>query len=260
MFFSMPYSYSTLFIIIPFVFLGGIVDAVAGGGGLITLPAYLIAGLSPHHAIATNKLSSSIGTVVSTGRMIKNRCIDWGAAIPSAALAILGSLAGANLVLSIDEKIVRYVLLASLPLAAFFVLRKRNLDDAISEPVDRRRQLVIVLFISLLIGVYDGFYGPGTGTFLLLAYTQLGSMRLRIASGNVKFVNLSSNLGSLVVFLLHGQAILPLGLIAGVFGIAGHYIGAGILLKRGTQAVRPIILAVLGLLFCRVLFDLFTAA
>ena len=260
MFFAMPYSYSTLFWIAPMVFLGGLVDAVAGGGGLIALPAYLIAGLSPHHAIATNKLSSCIGTTVSTGRMIKNGCVDWPTAVPSAVLSVLGSMLGAKLILAVDERIVRYMLLGVLPLAAFFVLKKRDLDSAAPQSVDRRRQFLVALTASLAVGVYDGFYGPGTGTFLLLAFTQLGKMDLRTASGNVKITNLASNAGSLLVFLLNGQAVLPLGLIASLFGILGHYIGAGLLLKRGARFVRPVILCVLALLFCRVIYDLAVGA
>jgi len=116
-----------------------------------------------------------------------------------------------------------------------------------------------VLAFSLIVGMYDGFYGPGSGTFLLLAYTQLAGMSLRAASGNVKIANLSSNIGSVVVFLLNGQVIVPFGLIAGVFALCGHFLGAGLLLKKGVRIVRPIILAVLGLLFVRLIWDIVAA-
>lgn len=252
----MEYSWMTLIVIAPLVFLGGLVDAVAGGGGLIALPAYLIAGFSPHHAIATNKLSSSIGTAVSTGRMIKNKCIDWPTAIPSAVLAILGASLGARLILCIDERIIRYIVLIVLPFVALVVLRRRELSNAALGPVDRRMQFCVVLSASFAIGLYDGFYGPGAGTFLLLAFTQLAKMDLRTASGNVKIANLASNIGSLAVFLHRGQAVVPIGLVAALFGIMGHYIGAGILLKKGVKVVRPLIFAVLGLLLARVIYDL----
>lgn len=256
---TMDYSWTTLFLIAPLVFLGGFVDAVAGGGGLIALPAYLIAGFSPYHAIATNKLSSSIGTAVSTGRMIKNRCVDWATAIPSAILAVLGAMAGTRLILSIDERIIRYLLLIILPFAAFMVLQKRDLNDMATVEIDRKKQFLLVLVSSLIVGIYDGFYGPGTGTLLLLCYTQLAKMPLRIASGNVKISNLSSNIGSLIIFLLNGQAVVPIGLAAALFGIVGHYMGAGMLLKNGTKIVRPIIIGVLILLLIRVISDLIGA-
>lgn len=256
---TMDYSWTTLFLIAPLVFLGGFVDAVAGGGGLIALPAYLIAGFSPYHAIATNKLSSNIGTAVSTGRMIKNRCVDWATAIPSAILAVLGAMAGTRLILSIDERIIRYLLLIILPFAAFMVLQKRDLNDMATVEIDRKKQFLLVLVSSLIVGIYDGFYGPGTGTLLLLCYTQLAKMPLRIASGNVKISNLSSNIGSLIIFLLNGQAVVPIGLAAALFGIVGHYMGAGMLLKNGTKIVRPIIIGVLILLLIRVISDLIGA-
>lgn len=245
-----------LLIICPLVFAASLLDAVAGGGGLISLPAYLIAGLPPHNAIATNKLSSSIGTSASTARFIKNKCVDWPTAIPSGVLAVLGSIAGARLILAIDETAIRYIMLVLVPVLAFVVLKKRDLSVRELEPVSRRRQFLIVCLVALFVGMYDGFYGPGTGTFLLIAYTQLAKMPLKLAAGNVKIANLSSNVGSLAVFLLNGQAIIPLGLISAVFAVAGHFIGAGLLLKNGARVVKPFILVVLGLLFVRLIYDL----
>lgn len=252
----MHVTFWSLLIICPLVFAASLIDAVAGGGGLISLPAYLLAGLPPHNAIATNKLSSSIGTCASTARFIKNKCVDWPTAIPSAVLAILGSVAGAKLILAIDDNVIRYIMLVLIPVLAFVVLKKRDLSDESLEPVSRKRQFLVVCFAALFIGMYDGFYGPGTGTFLLLAYTQIAKLPLRLAAGNVKIANLSSNIGSLIVFLINGQTVVLIGLISAVFAIAGHFIGAGVLLKNGAKAVKPFILVVLGLLFIRLIYDL----
>ena len=255
----MTIPYCTLLIICPLVFAASLLDAVAGGGGLISLPAYLIAGLPPHNAIATNKLSSSIGTVASTARFIRNKCVDWPTAIPSAFLAVLGSIAGAKLILMIDDDAIRYIMLVLVPVLAFVVLKKRDLSTDELEPVSRKRQFLVVCVAALFVGMYDGFYGPGTGTFLLIAYTQLAKMPVRMAAGNVKIANLSSNIGSLAVFLINGQAILPIGLIAAVFAVAGHFIGAGVLLKNGAKVVKPFVLVVLSLLFVRLIYDLVVA-
>lgn len=249
----------TLLIICPLVFAGSLLDAVAGGGGLITLPAYLLAGIPPHNAIATNKLSSSIGTSASTIRFIKNKCVDWPTAIPSGILAVLGSIAGARLILTIDDNVIRYIMLGLIPLLAFVVLRKSDLEPETLEPVSRKRQFLIICSAALVVGMYDGFYGPGTGTFLLLAYTQLARLPLRLAAGNVKIANLASNIGSLAVFLLNGQALIPIGLISAVFAVAGHFIGAGILLKNGAKIVKPFVLTVLALLLIRLIYDLVIA-
>jgi uncharacterized membrane protein YfcA len=249
----------TLLIICPLVFAGSLLDAVAGGGGLITLPAYLLAGLPPHNAIATNKLSSSIGTSASTIRFIKNKCVDWPTAIPSAILAVLGSIAGARIILTIDDNVIRYIMLGLIPVLAFVMLRKRELEPETLAPVSRQRQFLVICTAALVVGMYDGFYGPGTGTFLLLAYTQLARLPLRLAAGNVKIANLASNIGSLTVFLLNGQALIPIGLISAVFAVAGHFIGAGILLKNGAKIVKPFVLTVLALLLIRLIYDLAVA-
>lgn len=249
-------SWQTIGIVVPLMFLGGLVDAIAGGGGLITLPAYLIAGLPPHRAIATNKLSVSIGMTASATRYIKNGYVDWALAVPSALLAVLGAMLGARLILLIDDDIIRYFLLIVLPVVALVVLRKRDLSAGARMPIPRRRQLAIICAASLVIGVYDGFYGPGAGTFLLLVFTQLARMPVEHASGNMKIANLAAGIGSLTVFLINRQPVIVLGLIGAVANLAGHYLGSGMVVKNGARIVRPIILVVLGLLFIRVIMDL----
>ncbi len=113
---------------------------------------------------------------------------------------MLGAVAGAHLVLAISDTVVRYVMLVLIPLLAFVVLKKRDLSEAECAAVSRKKQFIVILTAALIVGMYDGFHGPGTGTFLLLAYTQLAGLPLNRAAGNVKIANLSSNVGSLVVF------------------------------------------------------------
>jgi uncharacterized membrane protein YfcA len=136
--------------------LAGFVDAVAGGGGLISLPAYLIAGLAPHNAIATNKLSAFMGVSLSSARFYKNKMIDLKLALPSMALAVAGSAAGARLVLGVSDAAVRYMLLFALPAVAFFVLRKKDLDEH-AAPIARKKQWLVVLSASLVIGAVRRF-------------------------------------------------------------------------------------------------------
>ena len=124
----MDLELSAFLIVCPLVFLGGFVDSIAGGGGLITLPAYLIAGLPPHYAIATNKLSSLVGTSVAAFRMWRHKFIDIGFMLPAVIAALIGAAIGARLVLMIDERYLQYLLLIILPLTAFYVLRKKDYD------------------------------------------------------------------------------------------------------------------------------------
>lgn len=245
----------TFLIVCPMVFLASFVDAVAGGGGLISLPAYLFAGVPVHNAVATNKLSSSTGTVISTIRLCKNGHMDFLLAIPCILAALVGSAAGANIALLVSDAVLKIVLVILLPIIAYYVLQRRNLDPVGKKQISRKTQYLIAVPASLLIGMYDGFYGPGTGTFLILIYTGLVKMDVLKAAGNTKLVNLTSNLSALFVFLANGVVILPLGLAASVFSIAGHYIGAGMVMKNGSKLVRVIILAVVALLFVKIILE-----
>lgn len=238
------------------VFCASFMDAIGGGGGIISLPCYLLAGVPIHFALGTNKLSSCIGTVASTVRYVKNGCVDWVLAIPSIVLALIGSHFGTRLQLMVDERYLKFVLLIVLPVIAAILLKKKELPE-MRKPMNEWRRRGIIFLFSLLIGTYDGFYGPGTGTFLLLAFCYLGKIDVRTASGNVKLVNLSSNIGALATSLFAGKVLASLGLLAAVFAIAGQYLGAGLALKNGSKIVRPVILVVLALLVGKVLLELF---
>lgn len=252
----MELTIQTFLIVCPLVFLASFVDAVAGGGGLIALPAYLLAGVPMHNAIATNKLSSATGTVISTVRLCKNKFVDWGLAFPCISMALLGSYIGANLALMASDKLLKWMLIPVLPIVAFYVLKKKDLGQHDNADISRRAQWVIAGLCSLVVGCYDGFYGPGTGTFLLLLYTGLAKIDVGKAAGNMKLANLSSNVAAMVVFLFSGKILFPLGLAASVFSIAGHYVGAGMVMKNGSRIVRPLILVVIALLFVKIVFDL----
>ena len=240
------------------VFCASFVDAIGGGGGIISVPVYLLAGLPAHNALGTNKLSSCIGTAASTYRYLKNGFVDWALALPSIAFAILGAYFGTRLQIAVNEVYLKYVLLLVLPVVAFFLLKQKKFPDQPGR-ISPWAQRLIVCAAALVLGVYDGFYGPGTGTFLLLIFCNIAKMDIRTASGNVKVTNLSSNIGGVVTAALAGKVLFPIGLIAAVFSIAGHYIGAGMTIKNGTRVVRPVIFVVLGLLAIKVLAELFLA-
>ena len=120
--------------------------------------------------------------------------------------------------------------------------------------------MLISMAVALFLGVYDGFYGPGAGTFLLLVFCRLGKMDLRSASGNVKIVNLSSNIGAVVTSIMAGKVIFAIGLISAVFAFLGQYIGAGMMIKNGSKIVTPVIRSVLSLLFIRVILEMIGVA
>jgi hypothetical protein len=241
-------------IICPMLFLAGLVDSIGGGGGLISLPAYLLAGLPAHTAIATNKLSSTCGTSLTTVRFLRGGLVNLRLAVPSVAAAFLGSFLGARLSLLVDEQVMKTVLFAVLPVSAVIVLNRHLFRDRGGEEVTADRRTMTVCVVSaLVIGCYDGFYGPGTGTFLIIAFTVFAKMNVRAANAQAKVINLTSNITSLAVFLVNGQVMIPLGLAAGACNMLGNYIGSGLALTKGSKIVRPVILGVLLLLFLKIL-------
>jgi len=244
-------------IVCPLVFLGGLIDAVAGGGGLITLPAYLLAGLPAHMASGTNKCGNMFGTILSTGRFLKRGDVHMPSAIAGAAGALAGAWAGAKLNLIMPEQILYYIMLAIVPVMAVFLFLKRNFgQENHSGDLGQGQLIAMGLGIGLVIGGYDGFFGPGAGTFLMLAFTGLCRFDLLTASGNTKLANSASNFASLVTFAFAGKVMWSVGIPAALCGIAGNYLGSGLALKGGAKVIRPMFFVVLGLLLIRLLYGL----
>lgn len=241
-------------ILCPLVFLAGFIDAIAGGGGLITLPVYVMIGLPPHNAIATNKLSSSMGTFVATAKYVKNGYVNWKRSLFCIVLALLGSSAGANLALLIPEKSFAIIMTVLLPLIVFYVLKRKNLES-IKTPFGDTTTNILCIGIAFFIGMYDGFYGPGTGTLLMLLLTGLARISIKDAAGTTKVINLSSNLAALAVFLTNDKVLLQIGLIAGGFSILGNFIGAQCFTKNGQKIARPVILCVLVLFLAKTIIE-----
>ncbi len=244
-----------LAVIVALVFLAGYVDAIAGGGGLISLPAYMIAGVPTHAAIATNKLSSSMGTAVATFHYAKSGMINLRLALPSIAFAFAGSAIGSNLLLLADDGFLRVFLLVLLPLTAIYVMRSKSFDAAGLESFSAKKTALLCMGIALCVGVYDGFYGPGTGTFLMLLLTGVAHLRLDSAAGVTKAINLTTNVAALVVFLVNGQVAILLGLVAGAFNMLGNYLGSHSFTKNGGAVAKPITITVLVIFFIKVIYD-----
>ncbi len=244
-------------IVCPMVFLGGLIDAVAGGGGLITLPAYLLAGLPAHMASGTNKCGNAFGTFLSTGRFLKRGDVHKSSAVAGAAGALVGAWVGAQLNLIMPEQMLYYIMLVVVPVMAVFLLLKRDFgQEDWSEELNRLQLMAMALGIGLVIGGYDGFFGPGAGTFLMLAFTGLCRFDLLTASGNTKVANSASNLASLVTFALAGKVMWAVGIPAALCGIAGNYVGSSLALKGGAKVIRPMFFVVLALLLARLVYGL----
>ena len=254
---DMEIALQTFLIVCPLVFLGSLVDAMVGGGGLISLPAYLIAGFPPHMATASNKCSAVFGMVFSTGRFLRQGKIHLPTAALAAGFALVGAALGARLNLILPDRYLHYVLVAALPVVAVFLLFKRDFGtENRMEELPHRRVMLFSAGIGFVFGMYDGFFGPGAGTFILLAFTGLVKMDLITASGNTKLINLASNVAAFTTFAFSGYIVWTVGLTAAAFGILGHVVGAGLALHKGAKIIRPMFFVVLTLLLLRVIWDL----
>ena len=199
-------TYPKLIFVCGAVFLAGFIDSIAGGGGVISIPAFLLSGLDPKVAFACGKTSACMGTTLAAGRYIKNKSVNWTAAIPSAIAALAGARIASLVVLALDPTVFQKIILFVLPFVAVFLIFKRDFGERnASGEVPRGRMIAIAAIIGVLIAFYDGLVGPGTGTFAIIAFCSLCKLDLKTASGSAKIFNWASNFASMVSFLLAGK-------------------------------------------------------
>jgi uncharacterized membrane protein YfcA len=241
-----------VWIIVPLVFLAGFIDAIAGGGGLIALPAYLFAGVPIHLAMGTNKLSSSIGTFSATVTFFLHKRIVIKIALISAGLALIGSWIGSSLALIMDPSVLKTVLIFVLPVMAVIILRPRK-EVEVTEKVSI--DWLRIGLITFFVGMYDGFIGPGTGSLLIFGFVSVLGMSYTQASANAKVVNLASGIAAVVTFGLSGQINVPLGLVAAAFSVAGNLSGSLLAIRFGKKVIQPLLIGVFSLLMIRLILD-----
>ena len=228
----------------------------AGGGGLISLPAYLFAGLPPHYTYATNKFSAACGTTFATASFFKSGAMNVKVGVLAAIGSFAGSALGAHIVLLLSDEMLRTMMFIILPVAAVIILWQRNLpDENRDDGTLGLKKILLALAIGFGIGLYDGIMGPGTGTFAIIAFTTLMGFDLRTANGNGKVLNLASNYASLFTYLMNGLVVFHIGIPCAVSNILGNLLGSHFALKKGARFIRPMMLVVLVLLLGKLISD-----
>ncbi|MBB5933089.1 sulfite exporter TauE/SafE family protein [Streptomyces zagrosensis] len=236
----------------------GWIDAVVGGGGLLQLPALLV-GL-PHmaaaHALGTNKAVSIVGTAAAAVTYTRKAPVDVRTAIRIGLAAIVGSLGGAFFAAGINSDVLRPLIMVILLVVLAFVLLRPTFGAVSGTgPVTRRRVLVAILVAGLGLGFYDGLIGPGTGTFLVIAFAAILHMDLVTASATTKVVNTCTNLGALITFSAQGQVLWSIAAPMALFNLGGGMLGAHMALKRGSGFVRVVLVVVVVTLVCKLGYD-----
>lgn len=234
----------------------GFVDSAAGGGGLISLPAYLFAGLPVHYTYGTNKFSAACGTTFATAQFFQKGAMNIRVGLLAAVGSFVGSALGSHIVLLLSDQVLRTMMLIILPVAAVLILLAAG--PARREPGRRHPER------------QKGGAGPchraghrpvrrhlwpGTGTFAIIAFTTLMGFDLRTAGGNAKVLNLASNYASLVTYLSSGLVVFSIGIPCAISGIVGNLLGSHFALKKGAKFIRPMMLVVLVLLLGKIVSD-----
>ncbi|MFL5274243.1 MAG: TSUP family transporter [Anaeromyxobacteraceae bacterium] len=236
----------------------GTVDAVAGGGGLLTFPVLLAAGLPPHLAVATNKGQSTFGSAAALVRFWRGGLVDPARARVGFPAGFAGSLAGAALVLAVRPAVLRPVVIVLLVAVAVFTATRRG-PPRLAARIPPARGSLAVAGIALVLGAYDGFFGPGTGTFLIVAFASLLGDSLQRASGEAKAVNFASNLAALALFAARGLVVWRIALPMAAAQLLGGTLGAHLVVRKGDVLVRRIVLAVVLALVVKLGADLASA-
>lgn len=241
-----------------FAFFGGLVDAVAGGGGLILVPALFAVYPSapPALLLGTNKLSSIAGTTFATMRYAWSVPIHWRTILPAALVACVGGLAGAKTVSLIEPVVLRPLILVMLGTVAIYTLTRRNFGSAPGRRVRLELEGPGVAALAGVVGLYDGFFGPGAGSFLLFGLVRLFGYDFLGAAAATKFLNLATNLGALMLFVATDNVLYAVGLPMAAASIAGGLLGAQLAVRKGSRFIRRMFLLVVVVLIGKLAWDL----
>lgn len=237
---------------------GGFMDAISGGGGLLTLPALLLTGVPPHYALGTNKISACLGTAVALINYGKHGLVAWRLAAWGIPFSLGGSWLGSLLALHLDSALLGKIIVALLPIAMLATLMpsKKRAGSATAEGL---RFWLILPCVCASVGCYDGFFGPATGSILILLLHWALRMDLIAASATAKAFNLASNVSAAVSFIWHGTVLWLLGLIMGFSFMFGNWAGSALAIRAGSGAVRKFLIFSLLLLMLTLIWEYFIA-
>ncbi|MDI9237619.1 TSUP family transporter [Lysobacter sp. LF1] len=248
----MEFGVEVIALLMGVAFVAGLIDAIAGGGGLLTIPALMSVGLPPVHAIATNKLQSSFGTASAVVAFARKGRIDFRRFRWPAVGAFVGSVLGAWTLQRLDPAFLSGLIPVMLVLmAAYFLFGPKPSEE------DRHSRLgtTALLLIVAAIGFYDGFFGPGTGSFLATALVVLFGMGLVSATAHTKLLNLSSNIAALIALIIGGKVLWTLGLLMALSSVLGGQIGAHLAMRVGGKVIRPLLVVMSLALTAKLLWD-----
>lgn len=252
----------TLALLCGFAFVAGFIDAIVGGGGLVQLPALLV--LLPHQAVplifGTNKCSSIAGTAIATWRYSREVRIDWRVIGPAAAAAFVFAFIGSRVVSLLNPAILRPLILALLVIVAIYVYLARNTGMIHQPKHPHERARWFGLLTGATLGFYDGFFGPGTGSFLIFIFVGFFGFDFIFASASAKVINLGTNLASVIYFASTGHILYRAALPMAACSILGALAGSRLAILKGSAFIRIFFLCIVGALIAKLAWDQFAGA
>ena len=251
-FFS-DYSFYTLFFLAAFAFIAGFLDAIVGGGGLIQLPALLIQfpQLALPTLFGTNKIAALSGTSIAAVQYAKRIRFNWQVLLSISLFSFLFSFLGARTVSYLDSEALKPLILIILIAIAIYTFIKKDLGNVATKDLSTTKKMIFGALIGAVIGFYDGFFGPGTGSFFVLAFVVILGFDFLSASAYAKVVNCITNISALLVFVNHGNYLLEIAILMAVFNIAGNFLGTKISFKKGNGFIRIVFLIIVMLMILR---------
>jgi uncharacterized membrane protein YfcA len=238
-------------------FTAAAVDAIAGGGGLINLPAILAAGVPPHYALGTNKFASSFGAITSAYTFAREGKVFVPLMKYTVPCTLVGSVIGVFTALKIDQGFLQIIILVLIFATAIYTIAKKDFGNEDKFEGLTRKSIVQGCIFAFSLGFYDGFFGPGTGSFLIFLFISIYGFDFTIAAGNSKVLNFVSNITSLVMFALNGKIYYMLGIPIGLAMIVGARVGSKVAIKNGAKVIKPIFVTIALVLTVKLLFDTF---
>ena len=253
----MEFDIVKFLILAVFCFIAAVVDAISGGGGLISLPAYFAVGFPPHMALGTNKLSAFLSTFASAFKFWKAKKINVEIVSKLFAFSLAGAAIGVKTAVSIEPKYFKPISFVTLILVFLYTLKNKNIGEVNYYKGTTPKTLLIGKIMAFSLGFYDGFLGPGTGSFLIFCLIKIFKLDFSSASGNTKILNLSSNFASLVVFAFLGKLNWVYGLSIAIVMTFGAIIGSRLAILKGNKFIKPVFLVVTSILILKMSFEIF---
>ncbi len=236
-------------------FIAAAVDSIAGGGGIISLPALIAAGVPPHLALGTNKFASTCASFTSSLKFARSGKIDFSLVKFQIPCTILGAALGVHTVLAVNEKFLNLLIVIMIFSVAIYTTLKKDFGTTSQFKGLHRQNIFYGMVFAFSLGFYDGFFGPGTGAFLIFLFISVYGYDFTAAAGNGKILNFTSNVVSLILFAIGGKIVYLAGIPMALSMIAGAYVGTHIAIKQGAKVIKPIFVTIAIALICKLVYQ-----